>query len=137
MTTLVIIITFKVGKGATPSLKNETDLLIQVQVELLDAELTRDPFPNREGRRRMAQLIGVSEKSIMVWHFDYFFFNQVTCSKLISLFDCISGGFRIAVDEPANLDLHESQHQVLKQIANIVDQRLAFLVKVDKLVSIG
>ncbi len=74
MTTLVIIITFKVGKGATPSLKNETDLLIQVQVELLDAELTRDPFPNREGRRRMVQLIGVSEKSIMVWHFDFFFF---------------------------------------------------------------
>ena len=130
MTTLVIIITFKVGKGATTSLKNETDLLIQLQVKLLDAELTRDPFLNREGRRRMAQLIGVSDKSIMVWHFDFFFKSSYL--KLISLLECISGGFRIAVDEPANLDLHESQHQLVKQIANIVDQRLAFLVKVDK-----
>ncbi|EFX71649.1 hypothetical protein DAPPUDRAFT_255562 [Daphnia pulex] len=39
----------------------------EVQLELLDAEFNRDPFPNREGRRRIAQLIGVSEKSIMWW----------------------------------------------------------------------
>jgi hypothetical protein len=43
----------------------------EVQLELLDAEFNRDPFPNREGRRRIAQLIGVSEKSIMVWHIDF------------------------------------------------------------------
>jgi hypothetical protein len=35
----------------------------EVQLELLDAEFARDSFPNREGRRRIAQLIGVSEKS--------------------------------------------------------------------------
>jgi hypothetical protein len=40
-----------------------------VQLELLDAEFTKDSFPNREGRRRIAQLIGVSEKSIMVNNF--------------------------------------------------------------------
>jgi hypothetical protein len=40
----------------------------EVQLELLDAEFARDSFPNREGRRRIAQLIGVSEKSIMVKH---------------------------------------------------------------------
>ncbi|XP_046654587.1 homeobox protein OTX2-like [Daphnia pulicaria] len=39
----------------------------EVQLEVLDAEFSRDPFPNREGRRRIAQLIGVSEKSIMWW----------------------------------------------------------------------
>ncbi|XP_046644883.1 homeobox protein SEBOX-like [Daphnia pulicaria] len=39
----------------------------EVQLELLEAEFTRDPFPNREGRRHIAQLIGVSEKSIMWW----------------------------------------------------------------------
>jgi len=44
----------------------------EVQLVLLDAEFTRDPFPNREGRRRIAQLIGVPEKSIMVWHFDLY-----------------------------------------------------------------
>jgi hypothetical protein len=54
----------------------------EVQLELLDAEFNRDPFPNREGRRRIAQLIGVSEKSIMVWHFDFYFLNQLP--KLIS-----------------------------------------------------
>jgi hypothetical protein len=32
-----------------------------VQLELLDAEFARDSFPNREGRHRIAQLIGVSE----------------------------------------------------------------------------
>jgi hypothetical protein len=41
----------------------------EVQLELLDAEFARDSFPNREGRRHIAQLIGVSEKSIMVQHF--------------------------------------------------------------------
>ncbi len=50
----------------------------------------------------------------------------------MSFLDCISGGFRIAVDEPANLDLHKSRPQLVKQIANIVDHRLTFLVKVDK-----
>ncbi|EFX73232.1 hypothetical protein DAPPUDRAFT_253509 [Daphnia pulex] len=39
----------------------------EVQLELLDAEFARNSFPNREGRRRIAQLIGVSEKSIMWW----------------------------------------------------------------------
>jgi hypothetical protein len=37
-----------------------------VQLELLDAEFAKDSFPNRESRRRISQLIGVSEKSIMV-----------------------------------------------------------------------
>ncbi|EFX65387.1 hypothetical protein DAPPUDRAFT_117293 [Daphnia pulex] len=46
-----------------------------------------------------------------------------------------SGGFRIAVDVHANLDLHESRHQLVKQIATIVDQRLTFLVKVDKILT--
>ena len=41
-----------------------------VQLELLDAEFAMDSFPNREGRRRIAQLIGVSEKSIMVGNFN-------------------------------------------------------------------
>ena len=40
-----------------------------VQLELLDAEFAMDSFPNRESRRRIAQLIGVSEKSIMVGNF--------------------------------------------------------------------
>ncbi len=40
-----------------------------VQLDLLDVEFARDSFPNREGRRRIAQLIGVSEKSIMVSNF--------------------------------------------------------------------
>jgi hypothetical protein len=130
VTTLVIIITFKVGKGATTSLKNETDLLIQLQVKLFDAELTRDPFLNREGRRRMAQLMEFLRNRL--WCGILIFFFKSSYLKLISLLECISGGFRIAVDEPANLDLHESRHQLVKQIANIVDQRLAFLVKVDK-----
>ena len=41
-----------------------------VQLELLDAEFAMDSFPNRESRRRIAQLIGVSEKSIMVGNFN-------------------------------------------------------------------
>ncbi len=41
----------------------------EVQLQLLDAEFARDSYPNREGRRRIAQLIGVSEKSIMVGNF--------------------------------------------------------------------
>ena len=41
----------------------------EVQLELLDAEFTMDSYPNREGRHRIAQLIGVSEKSIMVNNF--------------------------------------------------------------------
>jgi hypothetical protein len=41
----------------------------EVQLELLEAEFARDSFPNGEYRRRIAQLIGVSEKSIMVCHF--------------------------------------------------------------------
>ena len=40
-----------------------------VQLELLDAEFAKDSFPNRESRRRISQLIGVSEKSIMVSKF--------------------------------------------------------------------
>jgi hypothetical protein len=32
-----------------------------VQLQLFDAEFARDSFPNREGRHRIAQLIGVSE----------------------------------------------------------------------------
>ncbi len=51
--------------------------------------------------------------------------------------DCISGGFKIAVDVHAKLDLHESRHQLMKQIANIVDQRLTFLVNVDKVSPFG
>jgi hypothetical protein len=78
---------------------------------LLDAEFTRDPFPNREGRRRIAQLIGVPEKSIMVWHFDLYFLKQLPEIKF--LLDCISGGFRIAVVVHANLDL-QSRHQLVK-----------------------
>ena len=38
----------------------------EFQLELLDAEFAMDSYPNREGRRRIAQLIGVSEKSI-IW----------------------------------------------------------------------
>ena len=34
----------------------------QVQLELFDAEFPRESFPNREGRLRIDQLIGVSEK---------------------------------------------------------------------------
>jgi hypothetical protein len=96
---------------------------------LLDAEFTRDPFPNREGRRRIAQLIGVPEKSIMVWHFDLYFLKQLPEIKF--LLDCISGGFRIAVVVHANLDL-QSRHQLVKQVANIVDHRLTFLANVNK-----
>jgi hypothetical protein len=32
-----------------------------VQLQLFDAEFARDSFPNREGRHRIAQLIGVRE----------------------------------------------------------------------------
>jgi hypothetical protein len=39
----------------------------EIQLALLDAEFISDSFPNRESRRRIAQLNGVSEKSIMVW----------------------------------------------------------------------
>ncbi|KAK4030069.1 hypothetical protein OUZ56_023027 [Daphnia magna] len=39
----------------------------EAQLAVLDAEFARDSFPNREGRRRIALLIGVSEKSIMWW----------------------------------------------------------------------
>lgn len=46
----------------------------ELQLALLDAEFIRDSFPNRESRRRIAQLIGVSEKSIMVW--------DCTCNSL-------------------------------------------------------
>jgi hypothetical protein len=71
----------------------------------------------------------------MVWHFDFYFLNQL---PHINVFlDCISGGFRIAVDVHANLDLQEPQLQLVKQIANIVDQRLTFLVKVDKVSPFG
>jgi hypothetical protein len=42
----------------------------EVQLDLLDAEFAMDSFPNRGGRRRIAQLIGVSEKSIMVNNFN-------------------------------------------------------------------
>jgi hypothetical protein len=49
----------------------------EVQLELLDAEFARDSFPNREGRRRIAQLIGVSEKSIMVQHFSFHLLNYL------------------------------------------------------------
>jgi hypothetical protein len=106
----------------------------EVQLVLLDAEFTRDPFPNREGRRRIAQLIGVPEKSIMVWHFDLYFLKQLPEIKF--LLDCISGGFRIAVVVHANLDL-QSRHQLVKQVANIVDHRLTFLVNVDKVSLFG
>ena len=41
----------------------------EVQLDLLDAEFAMDSYPNREGRHRIAQLIGVSEKSIMVNNF--------------------------------------------------------------------
>ena len=57
----------------------------EVQLELLDAEFARDPFPNRQGRRRIAQLIGVSEKSIMVWHFDFYFFKLITSNEFLLL----------------------------------------------------
>ncbi|EFX73305.1 hypothetical protein DAPPUDRAFT_253420 [Daphnia pulex] len=72
----------------------------EVQLELLEAEFARDPFSNREGRRRIAH-----------------------------------GGFRIAVDVPANLDLQEPQLQLAKQIANVVDHRLTFLVNVNKILT--
>ena len=41
-----------------------------VQLDLLDAEFAMDSFPNRGGRRCIAQLIGFSEKSIMVNNFN-------------------------------------------------------------------
>jgi hypothetical protein len=56
----------------------------EVQLELLEAEFSTDPFPNREGRRRIAQLIGVSEKSIMVWHFHFYFLIQLPEINLFS-----------------------------------------------------
>ena len=71
------------------------------------------------------------------WEIDYgvtflFFTILFNYLKLIFPLDCISGGFRIAVDVHANLDLQEPQLQLAKQIANIVDHRHTFLVKVDK-----
>ena len=58
----------------------------EVQLELLDTEFARDSYPNREGRRRIAQLIGVSEKSIMVGNFN---FNLLYLkSFLFFLFQC-------------------------------------------------
>lgn len=53
----------------------------EAQLSLLDAEFARDSFPNRESRRRIALLIGVSEKSVMVSNLllDLFFF--ITLNK--------------------------------------------------------
>jgi hypothetical protein len=55
----------------------------EVQLELLDAEFARDPFPNRQGRRRIAQLIGVSEKSIMVCHFHLIQLPEINLFSLL------------------------------------------------------
>jgi len=38
----------------------------QEQLNVLDTEFQNDPFPNRENRRRIAQLLRVPDKSVMV-----------------------------------------------------------------------
>jgi hypothetical protein len=50
----------------------------EFQLKLLDGEFSRNSFSNREGRRRIAQLISVSEKSIMVQNFKFYLWNQLT-----------------------------------------------------------
>ena len=100
----------------------------EVQLALLDAEFTRDSFPNREGRRRIAQLIGVSEKSIMVWEFTFSMSNAL---QLIFVPSFHSGGFKIAVDVLVKLD-QNPWLQLEKQIANIVEPRLTPLINANK-----
>jgi hypothetical protein len=58
-----------VGSTSKSSSGQQRHFYEQVQLELFDAEFPRESFPNREGRLRIDQLIGVSEKSIMVDHF--------------------------------------------------------------------
>ena len=57
---------YPVDSTAKSSSGRQRHFYDEVQLQLLDAEFARDSYPNREGRRRIAQLIGVSEKSIMV-----------------------------------------------------------------------
>ena len=60
---------YPVGSTSKSSSGRQRHFYDEVQLELLDTEFARDSYPNREGRRRIAQLIGVSEKSIMVSNF--------------------------------------------------------------------
>jgi hypothetical protein len=73
----------------------------EVQLALLEAEFIKDSFPNREVRRRIAQLIGISEKSIMVCDFNFMCYIEYLINYFCPSF--CSGGFRIAVDVPVEL----------------------------------
>ncbi|EFX73248.1 hypothetical protein DAPPUDRAFT_325540 [Daphnia pulex] len=89
----------------------------EVQLELLDAEFARDSFPNREGRRRITQLIGVSEKSIMVW-----------------LFILVISESSPTCPSTWNFTSRQPRLQLTKQIANIVDHRIT-LVNANKILT--
>jgi len=49
---------------------------------------------------------------------------------------CFSGGFRIAVDVPVNLDLQEPRLRLVQQFANIVEHRLTFLPDHKKVINL-
>ena len=82
------------------------------QLELLEGEFGTDPFPSREHRRRIAQQINVTEKSVLViLNLVYLGF----CLKTNRIFfKSFSGGFKIVADasatHPTNQDAEFGCH---------------------------
>jgi hypothetical protein len=107
-------------------------------LELLDAEFTRDSFANREGHRRIAQLIGVSEKINFLSIFILIWLIKFTLNKYLFLIASVVISERSPTCPSTwSFTSRQPRLQLTKQIANIVDHRIKFLVNANKVILFG
>ena len=57
---------FSVSNPVSNSLGRQRHYYAESQLELLEAEFAAEPFPSRERRHRIAQLLNVTDKSVLV-----------------------------------------------------------------------